>query len=326
MNKLQDQLAEHVTTTVTPDPSEVRQARAWVMDRLSDAPVLTVELIAGLAEAHDLSPVGQHKAKITAASVDDFVRLAGTKHPIMAARRWMAAAAYALADLASAGLVQPFTPAASPPAYGGRTWDRLITETIQWQVGNTGSGTHVALGLPQLATGYRLAFTPPATASPTLFTVEGYVKSLRAADVPVTARAERCINEALRAWSSNLPLSCVSMLGAATENVWLTLARDIASPKVAQAAGQARPVIARVQDAVGEYLRGASGVDRFLPDALATHARLMRELRNYGIHGDEESDLDPLLLPDALTGLFASTHQHLTQLSRAVTNAAPPGG
>ena len=116
------------------------------------------------------------------------------------------------------------------------------------------------------------------------------------------------------------------MLGAVTENVWLTLARDMSGPKIAKALARSRPIIAEVQDAVAESLRGTSGVDKFLPDALETHARLMRELRNYGIHGDDDSNLDPLLRDDALFGLFASTHQHVTDLARAVADAVTPGG
>lgn len=204
-------------------------------------------------------------------------------------------------------------------SYGGRTAKRLaLEESLTWRVGGTGSGTRLQLPYPILEAGYQLRAGAASVAFPTLLTEQEYVRSLRRATVPLDSRAEQCIVEALRAWTLELPLACVSMLGAVAENVWLSLARNAAAPGITKALDRRNMSIASVQDEVIKHLRQSGTVSKYLPDALDTHARHLRELRNYGIHGDEDDHMDHQLRSDALAGLFLSTHRHLIELATAM--------
>lgn len=72
---------------------------------------------------------------------------------------------------------------------------------------------------------------------------------------------------------------------AATEGAWYSAAMPYVDEDRKLGEAMERDRTANVQTRVANYLReGADGRDRARSDGLEVHARLMRDIRNFGLH------------------------------------------
>jgi hypothetical protein len=140
-------------------------------------------------------------------------------------------------------------------------------------------------------------------------------------------RTERSLREAIESYRRGVFLAAASLLGAAVEGAWYAAAQRLrpTAPAVDQLADSDRT--AQLQAAVTEALRTSlPGNRRWEPDALSTFARLMRDIRNYGVHPRQQADgdIEIYFAEDKCGLLFLEAHRHLKRLAELTAQAVGP--
>ena len=106
------------------------------------------------------------------------------------------------------------------------------------------------------------------------------------APLDLDPRTERSLREAIESYRSGVFLAASSLLGVAVEGAWYAAGQRLRSklPAVDQLADGDRT--AQLQGAVTDALRNSlPGSRKWEADSLCQFARLMRDIRNYGVHG-----------------------------------------
>lgn len=304
-----------INAAAQPTDIEVLQARRAILDRLSNGEVTaTRTLVSSLAHQQGVrSPAQREKLQLpNRTPTSDDVR----DEPLVIRVRLQIAGMWALAELAARGNV-----IACETPTGASVSNLTSPLSLAWTTGSTSAGTHITLPLPKLAASHyqiahHLRSGEPWYTDPDLFTAD-------LKDLHLDPRTHRCIVEALDCWRRGLFLATANMLAAAFEGAWMSAAvrlRDV-SPSVAKAIQTDQPRVANVQKHVAGYLE-SRGM-RLQAGDLRSHAALLRELRNYGIHTKPSVD-DRLerYLDEATSGLLIlTTHRHLVALTEATCRA-----
>jgi hypothetical protein len=113
------------------------------------------------------------------------------------------------------------------------------------------------------------------------------------ASLGLDPRTERSLREAIESYRRGVFLAASSLLGAAVEGAW-----DAAGQRLRPTAPQVDALVdgdrtAQLQGAVAAALRDSLADNRkWEADALSQFARLMRDIRNYGVHPRQVTDGD----------------------------------
>jgi hypothetical protein len=141
-------------------------------------------------------------------------------------------------------------------------------------------------------------------------------------------RTERSLREAIESYRRGVFLAASSLLGAAVEGAWYAAGQRMRStaPQVDALVDGDRT--AQLQGAVAATLRDAlPGNRRWEADALSQFARLMRDIRNYGVHPGQvtDGDIEVYFTEDKCGLLFLEAHRHLKRLAEVTAQAVPAG-
>ena len=140
-------------------------------------------------------------------------------------------------------------------------------------------------------------------------------------------RTERSLREAIESYRRGVFLAAASLLGAAVEGAWYAAAQRLRPtvPAVDQLADSDRT--AQLQGAVTDALRNSlPGNRKWEADSLSQFARLMRDIRNYGVHPRQltDGDIEIYFAEDKCGLLFLEAHRHLKRLAEITAQAAGP--
>lgn len=291
---------------VEPRAGEVVAAKQAVVIHLIDASATAHDLLTtivadlGLPPAADRSELYDVPPDVPADEAVD-----AEAAPIRRVRLTQAVR-LALAELASEGVV---VPAESPG-------NDYLSVPVR-RSGHSGS-ERIPTSTPALSAAYRLSRAHAAEEAPIL-TAEGYLMGLgRLLDI----RARRCLEEALVAARRGLYLSAVNLLGAVSEAAWYSIGEALREEdaQLAQALDDNRT--AQVQRLAAALLERVPR-QRTTVSELRAHAAYLRDLRNYGVHPNEDPDPSQ---EHAFTELgclliLAQTHRYLVRLVEAATAA-----
>jgi hypothetical protein len=234
-------------------------------------------------------------------------------HPVTAAIRADLIAREALAELAADGML---IAAGSGPLGGS---DEIM----------------LSFPLPGYAAGQRLRLHRPAVPSDAvrlphrlrqqgLWGLEPDILITDLTSLGLDPRTERSLREAIESYRRGVFLAAASLLGAAVEGAWYA-----ASQRLRSAAPQVDALVdgdrtARLQGALAAVLRDAlPGNRKWEADALSQFARLMRDIRNYGVHPRQmtDGDIEVYFTEDKCGLLFLEAHRHLKHLAEATAHA-----
>ncbi len=140
-------------------------------------------------------------------------------------------------------------------------------------------------------------------------------------------RTERSLREAIESYRRGVFLAAASQLGAAVEGAWYAAGQRLrsAAPAVDQLVDSDRT--AQLQSAVTDALRDSlPGNRRWEADSLSQFARLMRDIRNYGVHPRHlsDGDIEIYFEEDKCGLLFLEAHRHLKRLAAITADATGP--
>jgi len=234
-------------------------------------------------------------------------------HPVTATIRADLIAREALAELAADGML---IAAGSGPLGGS---DEIM----------------LSFRLPGFAAGQRLRLHRPAVPSdvvrlphrlrqPGLWGMEPDVFIVDLAGLGLDPRTERSLREAIESYRRGVFLAASSLLGAAVEGAWYAAGQRLrsAAPQVDQLVDGDRT--AQLQGAVAAAVREALPSGRkWEADALSQFARLMRDIRNYGVHPRQvtDGDIEVYFTEDKCGLLFLEAHRHLKHLAESTAHA-----
>jgi len=208
-------------------------------------------------------------------------------------------------------------------------------EELQFRIwylqGNRSLG---AACLPVVAPKYRLAAAFREERSFRLTSGDTYLSHLDQSHLP--SRTKRCLRESVEAFKRGLYLSATVTIGAASESLWMSFGRLIASKRLAgyerleREFGNAYPNAGQVLNIVWDIIRSQRMIElrQILPTggdqkAFKEHADRLLERRNYAIHGEDADEDEPLFTYNE-TGMLlldsASYFNHLTRLIEIVDN------
>lgn len=299
------ELEPWITKLVTPTVGDVLRSKRSVLEQLEDGtPREASELEWALVDEARIQrrPSGDDRLDVpigsnVEASVD-------ATDPLIEGQRFYLATRIALSESESEGIIQAVEDPRNP---------HLM---IPVQYGGQGGRVSIRLGLPMLsAAGYQLARRIRGDVLP-LLDIDLFTAEL--APLNLDDRGLRCIREALAAHRHGLFLSCISLLGAASESAWWRLAERLksASPSVADAV-EKEASAATLMRVVYEVLSERKGMKSAAAELYA-YATYLRELRNYGIHprrADPEATEENALTEEGCSLLLLQTQRYLERLA-----------
>ena len=312
MRRGQEELEAVIRSNVSPSFTETVRAKMQIREIVADgAPHGIRELQRCLIEQEGLpEPADGARLEVTSAEA-----IGGVVHPgqpIIAAYRLALAAAEAVQDLVSQGIL---VPVAEPPRHedsnpivGG---DAI---RIPYQFGSVGTSVAIRSRLGQFSLAYRLA--PRFVGQEWFFEPDIFTANLET--LALDRRTRRCILEALAAYRQGLHLATASLLGAASEGAWYAAGEKLRhlDNQLDKALDEDRT--AKVVNRVAELLRRVP--PRGEADELVSQASLMRQLRNYGVHprGNETDYLERYFNESGAGLLLLETYSYLQRLDAAV--------
>lgn len=323
----EDRLSEILTEHTRPRRVEVIKAKHLIGKKLSDGKLCgTRGLLQLLVEAEGVDVTAEERVRLGLPNVtDDPGELVRVDHPWVRWHRYEAASYEALAELSAAGLIVPL----------GGPYYRAPDTKPRLRVEHPGGSFGVNYDSPRpcpAAEVFRLTHRLIERGA------WGLDADLFLADLTglgLDARTERCIREAIEAYRRELYVACTALLGAASEGAWHAAAALLGpiDRGVAKAIGDGKGT-AGIQTAVVNAVTPLVSRDRkWEVNDLATHGELLRELRNYGVHGKAggPAGLEDFFEEERCGLLLLTTHRHLRRLAEIVseviaTAAAAPAG
>ena len=275
------ELAQAVLEHAQPDRIDIVRAKRHLLGQLSDGePHPSSTLIASVAALLGAEPLGH--PQIDLPSRDSVKTVVTADHPVPAAIAADLCAREALAELAADGML---IAAGTGPLAGN---DEMM----------------LSFQLPGYAAGQRLRLHRPAVLSDVvrlpqrlrhqgLWGLEPDIFIADLASLGLDLRTERSLREAIESYRRGVFLAASSLLGAAVEGAW-----HAAGQRLRVTVPQVDPLVdgdrtAQLQGAVAAALRDSlPGNRRWEADALSQFARLMRDIRNYGVHPRQVTDGD----------------------------------
>ncbi len=309
-----DATAAAALAAVTPSRTDVIAMKAEVLRRLTDGePVHAEEVLVDPAAPPHERPDSNRHVVLGVSGDDDRERMEADR--VVLYWRRLAACTEAVAELLAQGLIVPCQPLEQ------RSFRAPFSEqtaTIPVERPGTRGGVSFPHGLPQIPAehrGYRLVHGLRGR-PPHLFDADLFTAGLMALELD--DRVRRTIEESLNAFRRGLYLAAASLLAAATEGAWYAAAVPFVDKDRKLGEAMERDRTADVQTRVANHLRdGADGRDRARTDGLEVHARLMRDIRNYGLHprSTVDDELERFFSEEAVALLVLNTHHHLVTLA-----------
>lgn len=310
------ELAQAVLEHAQPDRIDIVRAKRHLLGQLGDGqPHPTGTLIASIATLLGAEPLGH--PQIALPSRDSVKSVITADHPVPAAIRSDLTAREALAELTADGML------------------------IAAGSGTAGGSDEITLSysLPGYSAGQRLRLHQPAVLSDVvrlphrlrrqgLWGLEPDVFTADLASLGLDPRTERSLREAIGSYRRGVFLAASSLLGAAVEGAWYAAGQRLrtAAPQVDALVDGDRT--AQLQGAVAAELRDClPGNRKWEADALSQFARLMRDIRNYGVHPRQvtDGDIEVYFTEDKCGLLFLEAHRHLKRLAELTVHAVPGG-
>jgi hypothetical protein len=315
MNQPSEGLSEALLRLITPTDVDVRQATRVVLSVLDDSRShFTGELVRAMG-AQIGTPLSESRMVVEFVGQPSAAALKSDDQ-VLTSRRATWAVLEAIAELSAQGLIGP--------GHGPTTQQDLrhyepVPDRIGIRHPGGGEGVPVETSAPAVGEAYRLALGARRGRwylEPSLF-----MENLES--IGIDARAQRALREALLSYRRGLYLAAASMLGVVFESAWYQVA-GASNPTGKLADALANDRTARVQELYVERMRGVRGIPPTLPSELLSHAALLRELRNYGVHpaGTIRDDLERFFEEEPIGLLILQTHHFLNRLAdaaRAIT-------
>ena len=306
------ELAQAVLENAQPDRIDIVRAKRHLLGQLGGGqPCASGTLIASVAALLGAGQLGH--PQINLPSRDSVKAVVTADHPVTAAIRADLAAREALAELAADGML---IAAGAGPLAGSNE----IMLSFQ---------------LPGYAAGQRLRLHRPAVISDVvrlphrlrqqgLWGMEPDIFIADLASLGLDPRTERSLREAIESYRRGVFMAASSLLGASVEGAWYAAGQRLRStaPQVDALVDGDRT--AQLQGAVAAALRDAlPGNRRWEADALGQFARLMRDIRNYGVHPRQvtDGDIEVYFAEDKCGLLFLEAHRHLKHLAQVTAQA-----
>lgn len=301
-----------VNEAVTPTDVDYLRSRRAILDALGDGDVLdTFTLVAKLPLTEGFHPPGP---KATVQFVEPLSDPGDVRDELRI--KWvrlLIAGMWSLAELVARGAVI----GCETPA--GESIPNLSDAlTIPWETSRSRASTRITCPVPSFtASHYRLA---PALEQGRTWYTDPDLFVIDLEQLELDPRTRRCIAESLACWRRGLHLAATNMLGAAFEGAWMAAGNRLQAlnPSIAKALDGKDPKIATVQKRVLGFLE-SRGRQSEATD-LRSHANLLRDLRNYGIHTKPNPDgrLERYFEEDTAGLLLVTTHHHLMMLDQVV--------
>jgi hypothetical protein len=291
-----------------PTDGEVVRAKQALLKRLSNGkPHAAVDLAWILTDEEGLPQHPPNNTYIEIAPNSDIKATLSASDPLIASQRLKLATRIAIAELAIEGLIIEI-----------KGPQNEYTQ-VPVRQGSQSGGARVAIGNPELGSGYQLArrFSSDILPilDPDIFTAD--LSALMLDD-----RMKLCIEEALKAHRHGLYLSCVNLLGSVSEGAWWLLAERLRgrSKDLDEAIDDDRTGVAQIIKLASEEISKMKG-KKTISAELFAHATYIRELRNYGAHpraADPKASHEHAFTEAGCSVLLLSTHHYLERLGSIV--------
>jgi hypothetical protein len=310
------ELAQAVLEHAQPNRIDIVRAKRHLLGQLGTGhPCAFSTLIASVAALLGAEPLGPPPISLPSRnSVKDQTT---ADHSVPAAIRADLTGREALAELAADGML---IAAGAGPLAGS---DEMM----------------LSFQLPGYSAGQRLRVRRPAVISDVvqlphrlrqqgLWGMEPDIFITDLAALGLDSRTERSLREAIECYRRRVFLAASSLLGAAVEGAWYAAGQQLRSTAPPVDALVDGDRTAQLQGAVATALRDAlPGNRRWEAEALSQFARLMRDLRNYGVHPRQvtDGDIEVYFTEDKCGLLFLEAHRHLKHLAEVTTQVVPVG-
>ncbi len=310
------ELAQAVREHAQPDRIDIVRAKRHLLGQLGDGhPHPASTLMASVATLLGAEPLASPRVELP--SRDSVKTLITADHPVTTAIRADLTAREALAELAADGML---IAAGAGPLTGS---DEI---TLSFQLPGYAAGQRLRLHRPAVLSD--VVRLPHRLRQQGLWGLEPDVFIADLASLCLDPRTERSLREAIESYRRGVFLAASSLLGAAVEGAWYAAGQRLrmAAPRV-DALVDGDPT-AQLQAAVAAALRDSLPGNRtWEADALSQFARLMRNIRNYGVHPRQvtDGDIEVYLTEDKCGLLFLEAHRHLKHLAELTAQAAPAG-
>jgi hypothetical protein len=308
------ELAQAVLEHAQPDRIDIVRAKRHLLGQLGHGhPCASSTLIASVAALLGAEPLGH--PQIDLPSRDSVKTVVTADHPVPAAIRADLTAREALAELTAEGIV---IAAGAGPLPGS---DEMM---LSFQLPGYSAGQRLRVHRPAVISD--VVQLPHRLRQQGLWGMEPDIFITDLAALELDSRTERSLREAIECYRRGVFLAASSLLGAAVEGAWYAAGQHLRStaPRVDALVDGDRT--AQLQGAVATALRDALPGNRgWEADALSQFARLMRDLRNYGVHPRQvtDGDIEVYFTEDKCGLLFLEAHRHLKRLAQVTAQTVP---
>ncbi len=309
------ELAQVISEVAQPGRIDIVRAKKHLLGELGDGqPHSSEALIASVASLLGAGPLGHPQIDLPGR---ESVRAVVTaEHPVAAAIRADITAREALAELAADGMLIAAGQAALPgtPAL-----------TLTYHLPSSSAGVRIGVHRPAVLSD--VVRLPHRLRQQGLWGIEPDIFIADLGPLGLDPRTERSLREAIESYRRGVFLAAASQLGAAVEGAWYAAGQRLrsAAPAVDQLVDSDRT--AQLQSAVTDALRDSlPGNRRWEADSLSQFARLMRDIRNYGVHPRHlsDGDIEIYFEEDKCGLLFLEAHRHLKRLAAITADATGP--
>jgi AcrR family transcriptional regulator len=308
------ELAQAVIEHAQPGRIDVLRAKRHVLGQLGDGrPHSSAALIASIEALLEALPLDHYQVDLP--SRDSVKAVVTAEHPVTGAIRADLAAREALAELAAEGML---IAAGSGPVEGS---GEIV---LSFRLPECVAQQRVLLNRPAVPSD--VVRLPHRLRQPGLWGLEPDIFIDDLAALGLDPRTERSLREAIESYRRGVFLAACSLLGTAVEGAWYAAGLRLrsAAPTVDEFVESDQT--AQLQNAVAAVLRDAlPGTRKWEAHALGQFARLMRDVRNYGVHPRQaaDGDIEVYFAEDKCGLLFLEGHRHLKQLADATALAIP---
>ena len=307
------ELAQAVLEHAQPDRFDIVRAKRHLLGQLGDGqPYASGTLITSVAALLGAGQLGH--PQIDLPSRDSVKAVVTADHPVTAAIRADLAAREALAELAADGML----------IAAGQGLSRKHEIMLSFQLPGYAAGQRLRLHRPAVLSD--VVRLPHRLRQQGLWGMEPDIFIADLASLGLDPRTERSLREAIESYRRGVFMAASSLLGASVEGAWYAAGQRLRStaPQVDALVDGDRT--AQLQGAVAAALRDAlPGNRRWEVDALSQFARLMRDIRNYGVHPRQVTggDIEVYFAEDKCGLLFLEAHRHLKHLAQVTAQAVP---
>jgi hypothetical protein len=306
------ELAQVITEFAQPGRIDIVRAKQHLLGQLADGQPHSAEaLIASVASLLGTKPLGH--PQIDLPGRESVKAVVTAEHPVAAAIRADVTAREALAELAADGML---IAAGTAPLRGNPAL------TLTYNLPGYSSGVRIEVHRPAVLSD--VVQLPHRLRQHGLWGIEPDIFIADLAPLGLDPRTQRSLREAIESYRRGVFLAAASQLGAAVEGAWYAAGQCLrsAAPAVDQLVDGDRT--AQLQSAVTDALRNSlPGNRKWETDSLSQFARLMRDIRNYGVHPRQltDGDIEIYFEEDKCGLLFLEAHRHLKRLAEVTGQA-----